>query len=80
MPQRKAATIGGPSQAHDLGFKLCPRCGRAIPASSEEAFCINDGVRLLKTCPQCDTRILHPYAKHCSNCGTAFSLGKAQSD
>lgn len=72
MGQRNTAALNASS--HNLGFKLCPRCGRAIPAISDEKHCINDGELLLETCPNCATPILHPYAKHCSSCGCEFAL------
>jgi uncharacterized C2H2 Zn-finger protein len=78
--QRKAAT--GVSSASTsspmIGFKLCPRCGRAVPASSGEKHCINDGEVLLKACPTCETSITHPYAKHCSSCGYEFARATAK--
>jgi endogenous inhibitor of DNA gyrase (YacG/DUF329 family) len=53
-------------------FRLCPKCFRAVPASSGERYCLNDGQRLLEACPQCGTRITSPYARHCGHCGTRF--------
>ena len=76
MGQRKVAATGDSSQTSTLGFKLCPRCGRALPASSDERHCINDGEVLLIACPVCDTQITHPYAKHCSSCGYEYALAK----
>jgi DNA-directed RNA polymerase subunit RPC12/RpoP len=72
MRQRKPATRSVSSTI--VGFKLCPRCGRAVPVSSGEKHCINDGEVLLNACPNCEERIAHPYAKHCSSCGYEFSL------
>jgi hypothetical protein len=74
MGQRSTADRNASS--HKLGFKLCPRCGRAIPANSGEKHCINDGEPLLDACPDCATPIMHPYAKHCSNCGCEFAKAK----
>jgi hypothetical protein len=71
MGQRKVAATADSSQT--MGFKLCPRCGRAVPVSSGERHCINDGEILLTTCPVCATTITHPYAKHCSSCGYEFA-------
>jgi hypothetical protein len=78
MRQRKNAmdVPSGSASNPIMGFKLCPRCGRAVPASSDEGHCINDGEMLLKSCPVCDSGIMHPYAKHCSNCGYEFALTK----
>jgi DNA-directed RNA polymerase subunit RPC12/RpoP len=73
MGQHKPA-VKRTSGRNDHGFKLCPRCGRAVPASSNEKHCINDGEPLLVQCPACTTRIAHPYAKHCSRCGYEFAL------
>jgi hypothetical protein len=74
MGQRNTAALDASS--HSLGFKLCPRCGRAIPANSGEKHCINDGELLFNACPACETPIMHPYAKHCSSCGHEFALVK----
>jgi ribosomal protein L37E len=72
MGQRKVTATVDSNQT--MGFKLCPRCGRAVPVSSDERHCINDGEVLLTTCPICATAITHPYAKHCSSCGYEFAL------
>ena len=72
MGQRKLAAAGDSSRP--MGFSLCPRCGRAVPVSSGERHCINDGEVLLTGCPVCATNITHPYAKHCSSCGYEFAL------
>ena len=60
---------------NDLGiyYRLCPRCSRAVPESSSEAYCINDGERLIHRCPKCKTRIKNPYARFCTGCGLAFA-------
>jgi hypothetical protein len=76
MGQRKVAATGGSSQTPIVGFKLCPRCGRAVPISGEERHCINDGETLLTGCPVCAANITHPYAKHCSSCGKEFALAR----
>ena len=53
----------------DVSYRLCPRCGRAVPAASSERYCINDGARLLDACPTCQAPIVSPYARHCGQCG-----------
>ena len=75
MRHRKAVTgdSTGSASSPVMGFKLCPRCGRAVPVSGDEKHCINDGEVLLTACPTCETRITHPYAKHCSSCGYEFA-------
>jgi rRNA maturation endonuclease Nob1 len=50
-------------------YHLCPRCARATPASAEEAFCPNDGTRLLTACPSCARGITSPYSRFCTRCG-----------
>ena len=56
-----------------LSYHLCPQCTRAVPASAGEAFCINDGTRLLTACPACTHPITSPYALHCPKCGSAYA-------
>lgn len=53
-----------------LAYRLCPRCARAVPSTSEERYCANDGTRLLEVCPQCGAPITSPYARFCVRCGT----------
>ncbi|WP_309571028.1 zinc ribbon domain-containing protein [Deinococcus sp.] len=52
-----------------LRYRLCPRCLRAVPGTSGERYCVNDGTRLLDSCPACGAAITSPYARHCSRCG-----------
>jgi predicted amidophosphoribosyltransferase len=54
-------------------FRLCPRCGRAVPDSSGERFCPNDGERLLEACPKCGAGIRTPLARFCTACGFEFA-------
>jgi len=56
-----------------LGFRLCPRCARAVPTSSSERYCINDGSWMLEECPLCSAAITHPYARYCTACGLEFA-------
>lgn len=56
-----------------LHYRVCPRCARAVPAKSDELYCINDGQKLLETCPRCGSRITSPYARHCAACGYKFA-------
>lgn len=55
-----------------LAFHVCPHCGRAVPASSTERYCPNDGQALLRHCPACHAPILSPYARFCTHCGHAL--------
>lgn len=55
-----------------LLFRLCPRCGRAVPIRSDERYCANDGARLLEACRGCGTRFTSPYARFCAGCGRAL--------
>jgi hypothetical protein len=57
-----------------LRYRLCPRCFRAVPASSSERYCINDGRWLLECCPLCNTSITNPYARYCATCGLEFAM------
>ena len=50
-------------------YRICPRCSRAVPIQSKEAFCINDGTRLLEKCPSCQANITSPHARYCQACG-----------
>ncbi len=50
-------------------YRICPRCSRAVPAQSKEAFCINDGTKLLEKCPVCQAKITSPHARYCQACG-----------
>ncbi|WP_366914808.1 zinc ribbon domain-containing protein [uncultured Meiothermus sp.] len=60
------------------GYRLCPECFRAIPAHSQERYCINDGSWLLEACPLCKAPITSPYARFCASCGVGFaSLAQA---
>jgi hypothetical protein len=55
-----------------IAYRLCPKCFRAVPAASQEAFCANDGARLLEVCPKCASPITSPYARYCVACGLEF--------
>ncbi len=56
-----------------LHYRVCPRCARAVPARADEAYCINDGEKLLEVCPACAAHISSPYARHCASCGFRFA-------
>ncbi|WP_310584190.1 zinc ribbon domain-containing protein [Deinococcus sp.] len=56
----------------DVYYRLCPRCGRAVPSSSGERYCINDGSALLAACSACGARITSPYSRFCGACGRVF--------
>ncbi|PYE53909.1 zinc ribbon domain-containing protein [Deinococcus yavapaiensis] len=56
-----------------LAYRLCPRCLRAVPATSGERYCVNDGVRLLEACPRCGAPIASPYARFCPRCGAPLA-------
>ncbi len=58
-----------------ITYRLCPRCARAVPASSKERYCINDGEKLLEECPSCQAAITSPYTRFCAGCG--LELNKA---
>lgn len=60
----------------EIWYRICPRCLRAVPASSRERHCINDGIRLLERCQNCGERIRNPLARHCSNCGQGIAKTK----
>lgn len=61
-------------------YHLCAICGRAVPATSKELHCINDGERLLESCPRCQTRITSPYAQFCPHCGFEYQKHRLQSE
>ncbi|WP_425451121.1 double zinc ribbon domain-containing protein [Deinococcus yavapaiensis] len=52
-----------------LHYRLCSRCGRAVPLSSTEHYCINDGTWLMEVCPLCRAPIFSPYTRYCAACG-----------
>jgi hypothetical protein len=56
-----------------LHFRLCVRCFRAVPATTSEQYCINDGTPMLEGCPSCGTPITSPYARYCAACGLEFA-------
>jgi hypothetical protein len=55
-----------------LRYRLCVRCFRAVPATTSERYCINDGTPMLEACPLCSTPITSPYARFCAACGLEF--------
>lgn len=55
-----------------LGYVLCPRCWRAVPARLGERYCVNDGTRLLSACAGCGRVIASPYARYCAGCGQPY--------
>jgi hypothetical protein len=57
----------------NVQYRICPLCARAVPISSLEHHCINDGTKLLEACPRCEATIHSPYALHCSSCGFEFA-------
>ncbi|WP_337868624.1 zinc ribbon domain-containing protein [Meiothermus sp.] len=57
-----------------ISYRICPHCNRAVPASSQEYYCLNDGERLLEACPRCKARFTSPYARFCGTCGLDFTL------
>ncbi len=54
-------------------YRICPLCARAVPMTSTEHHCINDGTKLLEACPRCQTSIHSPYTLHCGSCGFEFA-------
>jgi hypothetical protein len=60
-------------QPEPAAYRLCPRCFRAVPARSDERYCINDGAWMLERCPICEARIASPYARFCASCGLEFA-------
>ena len=63
-----------------LGYRLCPRCARAVPHTSGERYCANDGTRLLEVCPHCGSPITSPYARFCVRCGTDLTSPTARTE
>lgn len=57
-----------------LHYFLCPRCQRAVPATSGESYCVNDGSPLLQACNHCGAAITSPYSDFCSRCGQKLSF------
>ena len=55
--------------ARRIGYRICPRCARAVPLRSRERYCINDGRWMLEECPRCGAGITSPYARFCGECG-----------
>ena len=55
-----------------LAYHLCPRCGRATPATVGERHCPNDGTAMLQACPGCGAPITSPHGRYCWSCGRAL--------
>ncbi|WP_276959338.1 double zinc ribbon domain-containing protein [Allomeiothermus silvanus] len=55
-------------------YRICPRCARAVPASTDERYCTNDGERLLEACPRCQAKFTSPYARFCGICGLELAM------
>ena len=62
----------GETTLNAVQYRLCPLCARAVPITSFEHYCINDGTPLLEQCPKCQTAIYSPYTRNCAGCGYAF--------
>jgi hypothetical protein len=62
-----------------IHYRLCLCCFRAVPATSSERYCINDGSWLLERCPLCSAVITNPYARFCAGCGLEFAQANAES-
>lgn len=60
-----------------LTYRLCPRCSRALPSSSTERYCVNDGAALIDACGACGAAITSPLARYCPQCGKAFADSEA---
>lgn len=71
-PDDPAVGLGPAPTPAAVRYRLCPRCARAVPSTSGERYCANDGARLLDACPQCHAPITSPYARYCVRCGTDF--------
>lgn len=56
--------------------KLCPRCGKSIPAG--RTYCMNCGVSVATKCPDCG-KILPLNPKVCDGCGHSFVRKKSAS-
>lgn len=65
--------FGASPLAVAVHYRLCPRCARAVPTTSGERYCANDGTRLLNACPECHAPITSPYARYCVRCGHDLS-------
>lgn len=63
----------GRESTKTLRYHLCLRCFRAVPATSNERYCINDGTHLLEACARCGATISSPYARFCAACGLEFA-------
>jgi hypothetical protein len=61
-----------PSSRTPLRFRLCLECARAVPVHSGELFCVNDGSKLIESCPRCSAGITSPEARFCPSCGFEY--------
>lgn len=61
-------------------YRLCPCCARAVPASSQERFCINDGTWMLEGCPLCGAAITSPYTRFCAVCGLELGMKEVKDE
>ena len=53
-------------------YRLCPTCDRSVNLESDERFCVQDGTKMLESCPRCDAPIRVEGAKFCGACGSKY--------
>ena len=54
-------------------YKLCPNCGNFSHIQENHTFCSVCGGKLIEECPGCNTKIINPLGKYCTECGYSYT-------
>lgn len=61
-------------------YRLCPSCGNFSHVLERNFFCILCGTKLIDSCANCGTPIIHPHGKFCHHCGSTYRTDKVGTD